>query len=330
MRKFAKISGIGSYAPENVVTNGDLSKIVDTSDEWIQTRTGIRERRIAGPDQATSDLCVAAARMALADAGVGADVVDLILVGTITPDTPFPAAAVLVQNKLGLCNVPCFDFNTACSGMQYGVELANSLLTGSGRYKNILMVCGDKMTSVVDWQDRSVCVLMGDGAGAILFSATDDERENFLIDVALGANGALSQLLTVPAGGSREPASEETVRAGKHFFKMDGREVFKESVKIMGDCASEILRRNEMTVDDIDFVVPHQANLRIINALQERLKISDEKICITVDRYGNTSASSCLLAMDTWKKDGKIVHGSKILSVAFGAGLTWGASILKF
>lgn len=325
-----KILGLGSYVPENVVTNDDLSKFVDTSDEWIRTRTGIRERRIASPDQATSDLCIEAARRALESAGVGAGDIDVVLTGTITPDTIFPSVAVRVQDKLGLRHVPCFDFNTACSGVQYGVELVNSLLTSSGRYKNALLICGDKMTSVVDWKDRSVCVLMGDGAGAMVFSATDREDENSVVDVMLGANGEFFNLLIVPAGGSREPANEETVRGGRHFFKMDGREVFRESVRIMGNCATEILKRNGMTPDDVDFVVPHQANLRIINALQERLEIPDEKICITVDRYGNTSASSCLIAMDTLVKEGKIRNGTKILSVAFGAGLTWGASILKF
>jgi 3-oxoacyl-[acyl-carrier-protein] synthase-3 len=186
------------------------------------------------------------------------------------------------------------------------------------------------MTSVVDWEDRSVCVLMGDGAGSMVLSATEEEDENSIIDIHLGANGAFWELLMTPGGGSREPATEETVRARRHFFKMMGRDTFRESVRVMGNCAQEILEKNKMTVDDVDFVVPHQANLRIITALQEKLNIPDEKICITVDKYGNTSGSSCLIAMDHLAKGKKIGHGSKILSVAFGAGLTWGASILKF
>ncbi|MDR1433167.1 MAG: ketoacyl-ACP synthase III [Puniceicoccales bacterium] len=328
--RFAKISAIGSYVPEKILTNDDLSKMIDTSDEWIQARTGIRERRIAADGQITSDLCVEAARAAIKKAGISAEDVDLILVGTITSDMPFPSTAVFVQSKLGLQNIPCFDYNVACSGTQYGIALANALLTSSDSYKNILLICGDKMTSVVDWNDRATCVLLGDGAGAAIFSATEKEEENSVIDVLLGADGKLWELLHVPAGGSSEPASVKTIEDGKHFFKMKGRDVFREAIRIMEGCAREILQRNGMTVADIDFVVLHQANLRIIEALQERLKIPDEKVCITVDKYGNTSGSSCLIAIDTFARSGRIRSGSKILSVGFGAGLTWGAAILKF
>ncbi|MDR1402022.1 MAG: ketoacyl-ACP synthase III [Puniceicoccales bacterium] len=328
--KFAKISGLGSYVPDKVLTNNDLSKIVDTTDEWILSRTGIRERRIASDDQATSDLCVIAARRALENAKISPENIDLILVGTITSDMKFPSAAVFVQNKLGLQNIPCFDYNVACSGTQYGIELASALLTGTGRYENILLICGDKMTSVIDWQDRTTCVLLGDGAGAIVFSATNREEENSVIDVLLGANGDFRELLMVPGGGSLEPTSAETLRNGRHFFKMMGKDVFREAVKVMCACSQEILQRNNMTIDDVDFVVPHQANRRIIEALQERLGIPDEKICITLDRYGNTSESSCIIAMDSLLQAGKIGKGSRILSTGFGAGLTWGAAILEF
>jgi 3-oxoacyl-[acyl-carrier-protein] synthase-3 len=328
--KFAKILGIGSYVPEKILTNDDLSKMVDTSDEWILSRTGIRERRIAASDQATSDLCVIAARRAIENAGIDPEKIDLILVGTITSDLRFPSAAVFIQNKLGLKNIPCFDYNVACSGTQYGIGLASSLLTGVGRYENILLICGDKMTSVVDWQDRTTCVLLGDGAGAIVFSSVDSEEENSVIDVLLGANGGLWDLLMIPAGGSLEPTSEETLKNRSHFFKMKGKDVFREAIKVMGACSQEILRRNDMTVHDVDFVVPHQANRRIIEALQEKLEIPDEKICVTVDKYGNTSESSCIIAMDSLMQAGKMAKGSKILSVGFGAGLTWGAAILKF
>jgi 3-oxoacyl-[acyl-carrier-protein] synthase-3 len=329
-RRFAKISGVGAYVPDRVLTNSDLEKMVDTTDEWIRTRTGISERRIASAEQTTSDLCVAAARRAIENAKMLPGDIDLILVGTITPDMPFPSAAVFVQKKLGLANVPCFDYNVACSGTQYGIELASALLTASRRYNNVLLVCGDKMSSVVDWQDRATCVLLGDGAGSMVFSATENDEEHSVIDVLLGADGNLWELLCLPAGGSRNPASAETVASGSHFFKMMGRDVFREAVKAMGNCANEILMRNAMTIEDVNFVVPHQANLRIISALQERLEIPDEKICITVNKYGNTSGSSCLIAIDSLVKCGKIVSGSKILSVGFGAGLTWGASILKF
>jgi 3-oxoacyl-[acyl-carrier-protein] synthase-3 len=329
-QKFAKISGIGAYVPDRVVTNDDLSKIVDTSDEWIVSRTGIRERRIAADWQATSDLCAAAAQRALENAAIGAGEIDVVIVGTITPDMPFPSASVLVQSKLGMGEIPCFDYNSACSGTQYGLEIAHSLVVGSNRYENALLICGDKMSSVIDWQDRSICVLLGDGAGAIVLSATENAGEDCIIDITLGANGSMWNLLHMPGGGSRCPATEESVRDRKHFMKMSGRETFRESVRIMESCALEILRKNNMSLDDIDFVVPHQANLRIISALQERLGVGDDKICVTVDRYGNTSGSSCIIAMDSLVKSGKITRGSKILSVAFGAGLTWGASLLRF
>ncbi|MDR3144341.1 MAG: ketoacyl-ACP synthase III [Puniceicoccales bacterium] len=328
--RFAKLVGIGSYVPDRIMTNDDISKIVDTSDEWIVERTGIRERHIAADSQATSDLCVVAAQRALENAKLRPEDIDLILTGTVTPDMLFPSTSVLVQSKLGVRDIPCFDYNSACSGTQYGIEIAHSLLTGSDRYENILVVCGDKMSSVIDWQDRSTCVLLGDGAGALVLSATENERENFIIDMLLGSNGMLWNLLTLPAGGSLEPATEETVKARKHFLRMSGRDVFREAVKVMESCSLEILRRNGMSLDDVDFIVPHQANLRIIRALQERLGVGDEKVCVTVDRYGNTSGSSCILAMDSLVKSGKIVRGSKILSVAFGAGLTWGTSLLRF
>jgi 3-oxoacyl-[acyl-carrier-protein] synthase-3 len=329
-KKFAKILGVGAYLPDRILTNDDLGKIVDTSDEWIRTRTGIRERRMAAPNQSTSDLCASAARKAIENAGMGIDSIDLILLGTITPDMLFPATSALVQDKLGMRNTPCLDFNAACCGTQYGIELANSLLVGSGRYETILLICGDKMSSVIDWQDRTTCVLLGDGAGAMVLSTTENGDENSIIDVTLGANGSLAELLTQPAGGSREPASEETVRNRRHFFRMKGRDVFREAVKSMVSCSQEILRRNSMAMGDIDFVVPHQANLRIIESLQERLGIPPEKICVTIDKFGNTSGSSCLIAMDSLAREGKIRRGSKILSVAFGAGLTWGSAILKF
>ncbi|MDR2776832.1 MAG: ketoacyl-ACP synthase III [Puniceicoccales bacterium] len=328
-KQFVKILGVGSYVPGKIVTNDDLSKIIDTSDEWIQTRTGIRERRIAAADQTTSDLCVCAARKATENANIAVDAIDLILTGTITSDVMFPSTSVFVQAKLGLKNIPCFDYNVACSGLQYGIELAWSLIE-SRRYKNILLICGDKLSAITDWQDRSTCVLFGDGAGAMILSATENEEENSIVDVLLGANGEHSELIILPAGGSREPASEKTVSERKHFMKMSGRDLFREAVKIMGNCAQEILGRNNMSTSDIDFLITHQANLRIIDAVRERLDISPEKVCVTIDKYGNTSASSCIIAIDSLIRSGKIIQGSKVLTVGFGAGLTWGAAILKF
>ncbi|MDR0742164.1 MAG: ketoacyl-ACP synthase III [Puniceicoccales bacterium] len=328
-KRFVKILGVGSYVPEKVVTNDDLSKIVDTSDEWIRARTGIRERRIAASDQTTSDLCVCAARKAMENASIAVDDIDLILTGTITSDVVLPSTSVFIQTKLGLKNIPCLDYNVACSGLQYGIELARSLIE-SRRYKNILLVCGDKLSAITDWEDRSTCILFGDGAGAIVLSATENEEENSIIDVVLGANGEHSELIILPAGGSREPASEKTVSERKHFMKMSGRDLFREAVKIMGNCAQEILDRNGMSANDMDFVVTHQANWRIIDAVRERLGVSPEKVCVTIEKYGNTSASSCIIALDSLIKNGKIVRGSKVLTVGFGAGLTWGAAILKF
>ncbi|MDR1528021.1 MAG: ketoacyl-ACP synthase III [Puniceicoccales bacterium] len=328
-KQFAKILGVGCYVPEKIVTNDDLSRIVDTSDEWIRARTGIQERRIAASDQTTSDLCVCAARKALESASMAVDDIDLILTGTITSDVVLPSTSVFIQTKLGLKNIPCFDYNVACSGLQYGIELARTLI-GSQRYKNILLICGDKLSAITDWQDRSTCVLFGDGAGAIVLSAAENEEENSIIDVLLGANGEHSELIILPAGGSREPASEKTVSERKHFMKMSGRDLFREAVKIMGNCAQEILDRNGMSASDMDFVVTHQANWRIIDAVRERLEIPPEKVCVTIDKYGNTSASSCIIALDSLIKSGKIVRGSKVLTVGFGAGLTWGAAILKF
>ncbi|MDR1890963.1 MAG: ketoacyl-ACP synthase III [Puniceicoccales bacterium] len=328
-RQFTKILGVGAYVPEKVVTNDDLCKIVDTSDEWIQSRTGIRERRIARADQTTSDLCVCAARRAMENANISVGDIDLILTGTITSDTAFPSTSTFVQKKLGVKDIPCIDYNVACSGLQYGLEIARSFIE-SQRYKKILLICGDKLSAVTDWQDRSTCVLFGDGAGAIVLSATEKEEENSIIDILLGANGEHTEILMMPAGGSREPASEESVKGRRHFLKMSGRDVFREAVKIMGSCAQEILDRNGMSANDVDFVVTHQANWRIIDAIRERLNVPSEKVCVTIDKYGNTSASSCIIAIDSLIGSNKIVPGSKVLTVSFGAGLTWGAAILKF
>jgi 3-oxoacyl-[acyl-carrier-protein] synthase-3 len=329
-QRFAKILGVGAYVPERVLTNADLCAMVDTSDEWIRTRTGIVERRIASDGQATSDLCTAAAQMAMDRASIAADGIDLVIISTLTPDMPTPNTSVLVQHKLGMDGIPCMDFNVACSGFQYGLELSRSLISSSGRYNNILLVCGDKLSTVVDWQDRSTCILFGDGAGAVVLSATENANENSIVDVMVGANGKLSNLLRIPAGGSAEPSSCESVTKRRHFMQMNGRDVFREAVRTMESCAAEILRKNGMTVNDVDFVIPHQANIRIIEALGERLKIPAEKLCITIERYGNTSSSSSVIAMSSLVESGQISTGSVILSVGFGAGLTWGASILKF
>lgn len=326
---FVKLSGVGVYVPERVLTNDDLSKIVDTSDEWITARTGIKKRHIAAENEATSDLCCQAALRALENAKMSPEDIDAIVIGTVTPDMVFPSTAAIVQHKLGIRGCPCFDYESACAGSQYGTQLARSLLLADVGYRNILVICGDKLTSLTDWTDRTTCVLFGDGAGAMIFSVTDEEEDNAVIDVLLGANGTFADLLKVPAGGSLEPATVDTINDKKHFVKMAGRDVFREAVLTMVKCVEEILHRNGLTINDVDYFVPHQANLRIIEAVGERIGIASDKVCVTVDQYGNTAASSCVIALEELMKSGKLKGKSTILTVSFGAGLTWGSSLLR-
>ncbi|MDR1256077.1 MAG: ketoacyl-ACP synthase III [Puniceicoccales bacterium] len=321
------IKGVGSYVPERVLTNDDLSTMMDTSDEWIRTRTGIRERRIAADYEATSDLCARAAQLALEDAKIGAADIDLIILGTLSPDMLIPATAMFVQRKLGMEGIPCFDFGAACSGFQYGLEIARTMLL-SPQYKNILLICGDKLSSIIDWQDRSTCILFADGAGAVVLSR-EPAGQPGVIDVLLGSNGEHSDILNIPAGGSREPASERTIRERKHYLRMDGREVFRLAVQKMGESMGKILERNNLTINEISHVVTHQANVRIMHAIAERLRIPMEKVCITLDKFGNTSASSIILAIDHHRRQGIISPGELILTGGFGAGLTWGAAIIR-
>ncbi|MDR2720691.1 MAG: ketoacyl-ACP synthase III [Puniceicoccales bacterium] len=326
-RECIVIKGIGSYVPEHVLTNEDLSMTVDTTDEWIRTRTGIKERHIAADDQATSDLCVHAAKSAIENAKIKPADIDLIMVGTISPDMLTPATAVFVQHKLGVNNIPCFDFNSACAGFQYGLEIAKLMLLSS-KYKNILLICGDKLSVITDWNDRTTCILFGDGAGAVVLSREQSDQPG-IVDVLINSDGAYSGVLNVPAGGSQKPASEQTVRERKHYLRMDGREVFKLAVQKMWDSIAEILRRNDLTMDEISHVVTHQANIRIVDAIADRLNISREKMRITLDKFGNTSASSVVLAIDHYRKAGIISCGELILTAGFGAGLTWGSAIVR-
>ncbi|MDR2435930.1 MAG: ketoacyl-ACP synthase III [Puniceicoccales bacterium] len=321
------IKGIGSYVPERVLTNDDLSKIVDTTDEWIRTRTGIEERHIAAADEATSDLCVHAAKAAIEDAKIKREEIDLIIVGTVSPDVLTPATAAFVQHKLGLANIPCFDFGSACSGFQYGLEIARSMLL-IPKYRNILLICGDKLSAITDWSDRATCVLFADGAGAVVLSRERGDQSG-VVDVLLGSDGAHSGVVYVPAGGSREPASERTILERRHYFKMDGRELFKLAVQKMCDAIAEMLERNGLAMDEISHVVTHQANIRIMDAVADRLNIPREKMRITLDKFGNTSASSVILAIDYYRKAGIISRGELILTAGFGAGLTWGSAIIR-
>lgn len=326
MTKSVGILGIGSYVPEKVLTNKDIEKMVDTSDEWIYTRTGIRERRIAEDNIATSDLAVQAAKRALDDAGLKPKDIPLIIVATITGDYQFPSTACLVQHKLGVKDAAAFDINAACSGFIYGIETARQFIL-SGKYDKALVIGAEKMSSVIDWTDRNICVLLGDGAGAVVLGETENGRGIIGTDIAV--DGAYANLITLPAGGSAMPATVDTVQKRLHFMKMGGREVYKHAVLIMCRASLEILKRNNLKVNDIDWFIPHQANIRIIEAIAERLCIPMSKVYTNLDRYGNMSAASIPVALDEVIKDGSLKKGQKALLVAFGAGLTWGSCIIQ-
>ncbi len=322
-----RIAGTGAYAPERALTNRDLEKIVNTTDEWIVTRTGMRERRIAAPEQATSDLGSEAALRALADAGVAPEEVQLLLVATITPDYPFPNTGCLVQRRIGAKNAFCMSIEAACSGFVYGLETARHYIAG-GAVDTALVIGAEKMSSILDWRDRSTCVLFGDGAGAAVLKPA--RRGRGIIASVLGSDGALSELLYVPAGGSRKPASAETVAAGEHFLRMNGREVFKHAVTNMVRAARTALHRAGLTPADVRWIIPHQANLRIIGAIAERLEIPEERFVINVARYGNTSGASVGLALDEAARDGRLRDGDIVMMLVFGGGFTWGATLIEW
>ncbi|MDR9854497.1 beta-ketoacyl-ACP synthase III [Paenibacillus sp. VCA1] len=319
------IIGTGMYVPEKVLTNADLEKMVDTNDEWIVSRTGIRERHIAADDQATSDLCYEAAVKALESAGMTADQLDLIIVATITPDTFFPSTACILQDKLGAKKAAAFDLSAACSGFVYGLATASNFI-GSGMYNNALVIGADCLSRITDYTDRNTCVLFGDGAGAVILGEVPEGRGFQSFD--LGAEGAGGTLLKLEAGGSRMPASVETVEGKKHYIYMNGREVFKFAVRVMNTATGDVLKKAGKTKEDIDLFVPHQANIRIIQSAMERLELSESKVVINVDKYANTSAASIPLALVEAAEQGRIKEGDCVLMVGFGGGLTWGASVL--
>jgi len=320
------IAGTGSYAPARVMTNHELEKLVQTSDEWIRTRTGMIERRIAAPEEATSDLAAEAARRALAAAGVAPEAVQLLIVATITPDLPFPNTGCLVQHKIGAKNAMCFSLEAACSGFAYALETARQFVA-TGAVDTALVIGAEKMSSILDWQDRGTCVLFGDGAGAAVLRQA---RGRGILTSVLGADGSLSDLLMVPAGGSRMPTTEETVRQRLHYLKMNGREVFKHAVTTMSRAAKEALHRVGLTAADIRWIIPHQANMRIIQAISERLDVPLDRFIVNVQKYGNTSGASVGLALDEAVRDGRIRPGDRLLFVVFGGGFTWGVTILEW
>lgn len=326
---YASLISIGAYVPSKIVTNDDLSKIVETSDEWITKRTGIRERRFAEENEATSDLATKAAEIALKRANLEASAIDLVIVATISPDFfCMPSTACVVANNLGILNKPAFDIAAACSGFIYLLSLAKSFIE-SKTYKNILIIGAEKISSILDMQDRSTCVLFGDGAGAAVVSATED-RNLSVLDVQCSSNGQYQDFLMTPGCGSRNPASAKMLQERLQFIKMRGNETFKIAVKTLTKDVIEILAKNHLCKDDIDFFIPHQANLRIISAVGEVLGFPDEKVACIVQKYGNTSAASIPMAMNDLYENGKIQCGSKLLLDAFGGGLTWGSAILTF
>lgn len=323
------ILGTGSYAPSKVLTNAELATRIDSSEEWIVTRTGIRERRIAAADESTSDMATRAATAALADAGLTAADIDLLVVATVTPDMPMPAAACLIQHKLGVpTTAACFDLNAACSGFLYALDTACAMI-GSGRYRHALVIGVEKLSAITDWSDRTTCILFGDGAGAAVIGRS--EVPGFgLLGTRLGAFGESVDLLCIPAGGSRTPATAATVAAGDHCIRMKGKEVFKLAVRAMEEAARDILEQHALTADHIDCVIPHQANLRIIEAIAQYLELPLDRFFINVDRYGNTSAASIPLALDEARRAGRIKPGDLTLLVAFGAGLTYGSALIRW
>jgi len=325
-----QILGIGSYVPEKILTNVDLEKMVETSDEWIKTRTGIEQRRIASAEQATSDLAYEASIKALKNANIHAEDLDAIIVASITVDQVFPSTACILQKKLGAKHAFCFDLEAACSGLLYSLEVANSLLIGNPKYKKILVLGAEKLSSIVDWEDRNTCVLFGDGAGAVILGKCEDTAENCIIASDLGANGKYTDILQIPAGGSRIPTSAETVANKQHYLTMAGSDVFKLAVNAMVGSCKKVMKEAGITAKDIKWLVPHQANYRILRAVASRLKIPEDEVYMNVNRFGNTSAASIGICLDEIVEGNLAEKGDYVLLTAFGGGLTWGAMLLKW
>ena len=321
------IVSVGSYVPSRILTNAGLEKLVETSDEWITTRTGIKERHIAAPTEFTSDIAARAATLAIERAGITPDKIDLIIVATITPDMPFPSTACLVQQKIGARRTAAFDIEAACSGFIYALEIGQQFIT-SRTYDTVLVIGAEKLSSIIDWTDRNTCVLFGDGAGAAILQNRADSHG--LLTVCMGADGSKANLLSMPGGGSRCPATAQSIDARLHYLRMDGKETFKNAVNAMCQAAKEALARCEIDISKIKCVIPHQANRRIIDAVAERLGAQPEQVFINLHKYGNTSAASVAIALDEAVETGRIQRGDLILLVVFGAGLTWGAAVIEW
>ncbi len=321
----AGIKGTGYYVPEKMLTNAELEKMVDTTDEWIRTRTGIEERRIAAADEYVSDMGVKAAEAAIKNSGIKKEEISLVITATITADNPWPSAAALIQDKLGICGIPAFDISAACSGFIYGLDIAKAMIE-AGRYGNILLVAAEKLSSITDWKDRNTCVLLGDGAGAAVIGRVN---QGGILSTVIHADGSKREMLFQPAGGSAMPAAEETVKNRMHYLKMDGTEVYKQAVEKMPRALEEALEGAHVTAKEVDFVIFHQANIRIIKSIAKKFGWPDGKNIINIHKYGNTSAATIPIALAEAIEQGRIQKGNIVAMSAFGAGLTWAGAVIK-
>ncbi len=322
------VAGTGSYVPEKILTNDDLAKLVDTSDEWITSRTGIKERRIAADGEATSDLGTKAALEAMDDAGVTADEIDLIIVATVSPDMFFPSTACFIQKKIGAKNAVCFDVSAACSGFLYALQICRHFINGGNR-KTALVIGAEKLSTMTNWEDRNTCVLFGDGAGAVVLRE-DPGASRYIISSSLASDGEQTDILTVPGGGSACPITPANVEQRLNTIAMQGREVYKHAVNAMRRAAEDALEKAGFTADQLDMMIPHQANRRIIEAVTDRLGISREKTFVNLEKYGNTSAAAVAIALDEANRSGAIKSGDLVLMVAFGSGLTWASTLMRW
>ncbi len=326
-KRTVSIIGTGSYLPERVLSNAEMSTIVDTSDEWITSRTGIRERRIAAADERTSDLAAKAALAAIANAGITAEEIDLIIVATVTPDMFFPSTACFVQTKIGATNAACFDMSAACSGFLYAIEVAQQFIT-SHTYDTILVIGAEKLSSIINWTDRNTCVLFGDGAGAAILRHR--AQGHGVIATRMGSNGALADILQIPGGGSAFPTTAENAHEQLATIRMNGRETYKHAVTAMVDASHQVLEDAGLTSKDLACIIPHQANLRIIEAIADRLKVPLDRFMVNLDRFGNTSAAAVAIALDEANRSGRMKVGEYVLLVVFGGGLTWASSVVQW
>jgi 3-oxoacyl-[acyl-carrier-protein] synthase III len=323
----SKIISTGAYLPPKVLKNSELEKMVETSDAWITERTGIRERRIADKDQSASDLAYEASKTAIERVGLKAEDIDLIIVATVTGDMPFPSTACFLQNKLGALNAAAFDINAACSGFLYALCIADNFIK-AGAHKKVLVVGAEVLSKVTDWNDRATCVLFGDGAGAVILEQTDEDRG--ILSTHINSDGSMWELLYLPGGGSRNPSSCDSVGQKLHYIKMKGNETFKVAVRTLEELVIKTLKENDLDSSQLSLLIPHQANLRIIQATADRVKIPMEKVIVNLDKYGNTSAASIPIALDEAVANGRVKNGDYILLEAFGGGLTWASALIKW